>query len=184
MRMTAEQRAAVADAAWAVAERLGTFSYSDVAAAAHISKDIAKGHIRKWVAEGACQMISEGGRGKGQPHMFRALARRTRAVRTVHPTQNVWNAMRGLRSFTPTDLAAHATTEDVTVTTEAARAYCQALLRAEYLKVERKAIPGRREAIYRLIRNTGPRPPRERRVRAVVDDNLGQIVHVEGRDDA
>ncbi|MDP2064178.1 MAG: hypothetical protein Q8Q63_03405 [Phaeovulum sp.] len=41
-------------------------------------------------------------------------------------------------------------------------------------------MPGRREAIYRLIRNTGPRPPRERRVRAVWDDNLGELVLLNG----
>jgi hypothetical protein len=43
-----------------------------------------------------------------------------------------------------------------------------------------KALPGRREAIYRLVRDTGPRPPRERRVRAVWDENLGEYTYISG----
>lgn len=85
-----------------------------------------------------------------------------------------------IRAFSAIDLAAHSNTPEVAVTPEAAREYCQMLTRAGYLRVERAAIPGRREAVYRLIKNTGPRPPMERRVRAVFDENLGEIVHVAG----
>jgi hypothetical protein len=84
--------------------------------------------------------------------------------------------MRGLRSFTPTDIAAHASTDLVQVVTADAHAYCRVLLAGGYLRVERKASPVRKqEAIYRLIRNTGPRPPRAARVSAVVDDNTNSV---------
>jgi hypothetical protein len=87
------------------------------------------------------------------------------------PEQNMWTAMRQLKSFTPRDLAAHAATEEVMVTIEAAQSYCRSLFSAGFLAVARKAVPGKVEAYYRLTRNTGPRPPREKRVRAVIDDN-------------
>jgi hypothetical protein len=84
--------------------------------------------------------------------------------------------MRGLKSFTPTDLCAHSTSPELVVTVDEATSYCRALCAAGYLGVARKAEPGRREAIYRLARNTGPKPPREKRVRAVIDDNTKDIV--------
>lgn len=180
MPLASETRAAIADAAWAVAERLGTFTYAEVGAQAHISKDVAVPLVRQWVADKRCELVEEGGKGKGAAHVFRVLVRRVRPGRPGSALQNLWNAMRGLRSFTPTDLAAHACTDLLEVSKDTARAYCQTLLRAGYLKVERTAIPGRREAIYRLIRNSGPRPPQERRVRAVFDENVGKVVHVEG----
>jgi hypothetical protein len=93
---------------------------------------------------------------------------------------NLWRAMRMLQGFSPVDLAAHAATPTVAVSPEDAAAYCQTLTRAGYLRVVRKAAPPLRPAIYRLVRNTGPLPPVLRRVRAVIDGNTGQIVHVGG----
>ena len=89
--------------------------------------------------------------------------------------------MRQMKSgFTPRDLAAHATTEDKLVTPEDAQEYCRALLGAGYLGVNRKAVPGKTEPIYRLIQNTGPRAPREKRVRAVIDDNTDRTIVIGG----
>lgn len=61
-----------------------------------------------------------------------------------------------------------------------ARAYCSALLKSGHLKVVRKSVPGKREAMYRLIRNTGPQPPRERRVTGIWDENLGRYLYLPG----
>lgn len=178
MRITAETRAAVLDAAWALALRLGSFGYAEISAGLHISMDRASEIVRGWEAEKAVQRTAGG---VGLRNQFQVVEgfRRPPLVNGSVPL-NLWTAMRGLRSFTPTDLASHSTTEDVQVSLAAAQGYCQALLRAKYLRVERTAIPGKREAIYRLIQMTGPRPPRERRVKAVFDDNLGKIVHVSG----
>lgn len=186
MRGDAETEAkdALADAAWAVAERLGKFGYAEISAELGISMKRAARIVRSWRAAGACDLIQSGPKNRNVFQVVPEAKRLPNARRRGSAPQNIWNAMRGLRAFTPTDLAAHARTDDVVVTSESARSYCQALLRAGYLKVERKAVPGRREAIYRLIRNTGPKPPRERRVRAVVDDNLGEIVHVDGSEGA
>lgn len=85
---------------------------------------------------------------------------------------NMWTAMRGLATFSPVDLSAQASTDEIEVTIPQARKYCRTLLEHGYLKVVRKAVPGKREPVYRLIRNTGPVAPREVRVTKLEDVNL------------
>ena len=48
------------------------------------------------------------------------------------------------------------------------------------MRVTRKAKPGVNEAFYRLIRDTGPRAPVEKRVRAIYDPNEERLTHVAG----
>lgn len=180
MKVSAEMRLALNEASWAVARRLGQFGYAEISAELSITMEVATKIVRGWEAEGACTVIQKG---VGLRKMFQVVPD---FVRKAEPEGlgsvplNLWTSMRGLKSFTPRDLAAHSNVGSVKVTPEAAAGYCQTLLRAGYLKVVRTAIPGSREAIYRLIRDTGPRPPRERRVKAVFDDNLGTLVHVTG----
>lgn len=178
VRRTAETRAAIEQSCWATALRLGEFGYAEISAEKQIGMDTATEIVRGWQKAGRCELIQDK---HGMRKLFRVVdAKQLQTARRGSVPQNIWTAMRGLKSFSPTDLAAHATTDAVEVTPEVARSYCQALLTAKYLKVERKAAPGRREAIYRLVRDTGPRPPRQRRVRAVWDDNLGEFTHVAG----
>lgn len=93
--------------------------------------------------------------------------------------ENMWRSMRGLREFSALDLAAHSSTDTVTVSEATAKAYCSNLLRCGFLDVVRKAVPGKRAAIYRLIRNTGPKPPQIQRVKQVYDPNTRQV-HLPG----
>lgn len=94
--------------------------------------------------------------------------------------QNMWNSMRGLVEFSPRDIAAHSTTPDVRVTEPTVKSYCTMLLRTGYLRVLRKAEPSAgRQAVYRLIRNSGPKPPQIQRIKQVFDPNTG-TVHVPG----
>lgn len=165
----------------------GTFTYGEIAADLEIAHDRAAGLVRRLVDEGLAVFdhVREGGR-----RVYRVCLTGSAATPpdpddrppplSVNPTLNLWRSMRGLRVFTPRDLAAHSTTDTCTVSERQAQAYCQTLVRADYLRVERKAIPGRQQAVYRLIRNTGPTPPEERRVRAIWDQNLRRIVHVDG----
>ena len=46
MRITADTKAAVADAAWALALRLGTFGYARISSELHISMDRASEIVR------------------------------------------------------------------------------------------------------------------------------------------
>lgn len=178
MRVTKETQSAVADAAWAVAARHPSFGYAEIASALSIGMKQATRIVRGWEKAGFITLIQQG---VGLRKMWRA-AHPTIAPspRRRTPEDNMWTAMRGLRSFTPTDLAAHANTETVAVTVDEAQVYCRALLAAGHLGVARKAVPGKREAIYRLARNTGPKAPREKRVRAVIDDNTDAVVVISG----
>lgn len=91
-------------------------------------------------------------------------------------TENMWRSMRGLAEFTVRDLVAHSCTPDVQVTELTAKSYCSMLLRTGYLRVIQKASPIHgRQAIYRLIRNSGPKPPQIQRVKQVYDPNTGQV---------
>jgi hypothetical protein len=91
-------------------------------------------------------------------------------------TENMWRSIYMLREFTHEDIAQHATTTDVKVSTKTARAYVGVLNRCGYLKVLRKAEPIKgRLAQYRLIRNTGPRPPQVQRVKRIYDPNIKEV---------
>lgn len=89
--------------------------------------------------------------------------------------ENMWRSMRMLPQFSVVDLAAHSTTDTVSVARETAVAYCTMLLKTGYLRVLQTAIPGRRHAIYRLIRNSGPQPPQVQRVKQIFDPNTHKV---------
>ena len=160
---------------WALAERAGV-SYYSVSAT-----------VNGWVKEGRAQVV---GRDADNRKRFRisdpekAPVFPTRpdgtATRAQSKHGNMWTVIRRLKLFQPLDISAHATTDKVEVSEEDARSYCQQLVLAGYLKVERKARHGLRPAVYRLVRNTGPYAPRERRVRAIYDDNEDRFTYVAG----
>lgn len=95
-------------------------------------------------------------------------------VKAGGSTVNLWRSMRMLKQFSARDLAAHSTTTASEVTENHAKVYCSHLLAAGYLKVVQKAAPPKRAAIYRLIRDTGPVPPKTQRIHQVYDPNTGE----------
>jgi hypothetical protein len=175
MRVTEQTKADIADAAWAIAQRMTAFGYGEIEAELKIGAKQAMRIVRGWDAAGLLSPVQSG---PGLRKLWRVTPEAVRPQATKGRTaeDNLWTAMRGLKSFTPTDLCAHSTSHELVVTVDEATSYCRALCAAGYLGVARKAEPGRREAIYRLARNTGPKPPREKRVRAVIDDNTKDIV--------
>lgn len=180
MNRSREDAQAIADAAFAYASTLAEFGYAEIAVKMSVTEDHARKVVRGWRDQGLLDEVRSG-------HRIRSAwkvkdgAKLALAAKARSPEQNMWTAMRQMKTgFTPRDLAAHATTEETLVTPEAAQEYCRALMGAGYLGVTRKAVPGKAEAIYRLIRNTGPRAPREKRVRALVDANTEQTIVIGG----
>lgn len=167
------------DAAFAYAASLPEFGYSDIQRQMGLSIDWVRKMVRGWKTRGLLDEVRSGHRirtiWKVRPQHRLALAAKARS-----PEQNMWTAIRQMKSFSPRELAGHATTEETEVTLEAAQDYCRALLGAGYLTVARKAVPGKALAIYRLAKNTGPRAPREKRVRALVDANTEQTILIGG----
>lgn len=96
-------------------------------------------------------------------------------------TENMWRSMRMLPRFSALDLSVHSTTETVNVSEATAQSYCSILSRTGFLRVVRKADPVKgRKAVYRLVRNTGPRPPMIQRVKQVFDPNTREVHRPEG----
>ncbi len=95
-------------------------------------------------------------------------------------TQNMWRSMRMIGEFTPRDLAVHSTTETTNVAERTAKAFCTELFKAGYLRVIQKAKPNSSQAIYRLIRNTGPLSPEIQSVKQIFDPNLNEVTYAFG----
>lgn len=172
---------------WNAATKLDTFTHWELAERADVSYYSVSSTVNGWVKEGRAEVV---GRDADKRKRFRitepadAPAFPTRpdgsGTRVQSKHGNMWTVIRQLKMFQPLDIAVHATAGAIDVSEEDARGYCQQLVNAGYLKVERKARPGLRPAIYRLIRNTGPMPPRERRIRAIYDDNECRFTYVAG----
>ncbi|MBT2131200.1 hypothetical protein [Aliiroseovarius lamellibrachiae] len=101
-------------------------------------------------------------------------------VRQGNGTKNMWRSMRMMGQFTPRDIAVHSTTDSVSVSDDTAKKYCSMLLKAKYLRVVQKAVPGQRQATYKFIRNTGPKPPQIQRVKQVYDPNINEVTFYPG----
>jgi hypothetical protein len=171
------QRDEVEAKIWALAQRHGVFGYGEIIAELSLSERVVRDIVLGWVAAGR---VTERPAGKRHRKMF-ALPEHHREPkdRTSIVAQQLWTAMRGLKTFGPRDLASHCR-EDLAVQLPEASAYAQSMLRGGYLKVVQTASPGKREATYKLVRNTGPRPPREKRVQAIWDPNEATYAYVAG----
>ena len=168
------------DRMWREARELDEFDYR-VLAKLGCSEDTAKRYIYLWRGDGRIRVSRVGAHGKAY---YRAADRPPAGPQPVSgdatPEGNMWRAMRHLRQFSPTDIAAHANVGGVEITVDKARAYCRQLLASDHLKARRTAIPGRREALYQIVEDTGPRAPRTVRVAGVLDPNTGTFVPCRG----
>lgn len=90
----------------------------------------------------------------------------------------IWNTMRIIKQFSPTDLAFNASTDEHRVSVAEAKSYCQALCKAGYLRVAVAHKTGRAATVYALVPAmwTGPLPPQIQRTRQVYDPNLQRVV--------
>lgn len=167
------------DAIWATARRLGRFGYAHLSAGSGVGMRTVQRLVADWMNRKL--VVADGAMGKQRAFRVADGAPETLPVGLVgNPRQNMWRAMQMLQAFSPADLAAHSTTDTVTVAVEDAAAWCQTLARAGYLKVVRKAQPPLKSAVYRLVANTGPRAPEVRRVAVVIDGNTGRVMHMAG----
>lgn len=179
--LNATNFAAMSEAAWALVVRREQFGYAEIETGLKLSVQQARRIVRGWEKERAVVMVQDhiGGSRmlwKCVPDFVRVEPMRPRT-----PAENMWTAMRRLRSFTPSDLSAHATTETVYVDQSEAGSYCRSLLSAGYLSVVRPATPSeKREAVYRLVNETGPQAPVTKRVAALVDPNSGETILLGG----
>jgi len=155
------------------------FSLSEVVTKSGVLRKTAKDYILSLVAAGYLEATAEPDAWRfardGGAHAPR-VRRDGSAVTQGAGAVNLWRAMRMLPKFTARDLAAHSNTETVRVTEATAQSYCSMLLATGFLRVVQKADPVQdRTAIYRLVRDDGPKPPMIQRVKQVYDPNTGKV---------
>lgn len=165
---------AILDAAWTTALRLQQFGYAEIGSEVQVDVKRAAQIVLAWEAEGRIRCIRGGKSGRPRK-IFEIVPQGELKGKPItgDAIDQMWTTMRKFPSFSPVDLAAHCAVE---VTVEEARSYCRALLAASYLRVIKKAIPGAKEAVYRLVNATGPTAPRKKRVICIIDDNLGTTI--------
>lgn len=169
------RREADIDPCWECAKTLGTFTYPELMAATGKSYDTVNRRVRHWELVGAVAIDRLDGTRRVTARVINPAWGLSPAplagLRTKSAENDMWTAMRMTKTFDPVDIAALASTEP-----DLARGYCRVLSKIGYLRTTRTAIPGVRDAAYRLIRNTGPLGPRIRRIRGVWDENLAQFL--------
>lgn len=95
--------------------------------------------------------------------------------------EQMWRTLRMLKGDTNArELAAHASTPQIPVNIKAAGDYLRNLHLASYLQCVKPGKPGARATLarYRLVSNTGPRPPMVCRTDAIYDPNLAATVWI------
>jgi len=134
-----------------------------------------KGLLRQLAAAGIVEETMAGSwRVVKRPTQLPHLTRNGRIVRSGQ--EAMWNAIRALRVFTPSELAMASSTEERRVTTLTAKSYVARLFAAGYLALERAGNP-KAQASYRLkpSMNTGPLAPKILRIKAVFDPNREEV---------
>lgn len=174
------------DGVWAEVRRLNIFTVTEIAKATDIPRKTISDYIKRLEAGRYVEKHS----GYDETKRFKLL--RDGGVHAPSlkkdgtpstqggGTTNMWRSMRMMKQFTPRDLAMHSTTDTVSVSDETAKSYCSMLLKANYLRVLRKATPGKCQATYMFVRNTGPMPPQIQRVKQVFDPNLREVTYYPG----
>lgn len=110
---------------------------------------------------------------KDTGHHAPRLRRDGTAVTQGQATEQMWRSMCILKQFSYRDLIETATIE---IPEWTAKSYCRILLATGYLRVMQKADPAKgRIAHYRLIRNSGPKPPQVQRVKRIFDPNTRTV---------
>lgn len=166
------------DAAWPLALRLQQFGYYEIAANTGASLGLATAIVKFWVRQGKARLIVAARTGQGNRNLFEVIPEGELTLPAGGDAYDqMWTVMRKFRAFSPTDLVAHCA---VPVDVKLATAYCQTLLAAGYLGVTKKAKPPLTQAIYRLTNPTGPRAPRTRNIRCLIDSNTGQTLPLTG----
>jgi hypothetical protein len=172
-RFASKTSVALAEAAWALALRLQQFGYADISSGVSVSMKFATHFVREWENLGKVRVIDKGGAIRGRKLYEVVPEQEQRPLPVIGDCYDqMWTVLRKFVSVSPVDLIAHCSVE---VSIEDARSYCRMLLEAGYLRVVQQAVPGKKEAIYRLKNATGPKAPRKRRVTCVIDANLNTV---------
>ena len=159
----------------------GTFTVSDIATAIGAPQKSVRDYLGCLAAGGYVDHTPAEVRGQSGTfkllrdtgHHAPRLRPDGRPVQQGKASEQLWRSMCILKQFTYRDLMETAT---VPIPEGTAKAYCRTLLATGYLRVLRKAEPGRGQiALYALVRQSGPKSPQVQRVKRVFDPNTGDV---------
>lgn len=167
---------------WAIARHHAEFTAHELSAASGRTVRYVKDALREWIRGGFVERAGRRGN-KALYRLARTEADPNRALRCAiphaGPEDRMWFAMRKCGdAFSARDVAMWSNSAEVPVSVEQAQRYCRVLLATGYLRCTVPADGRGNPALYRLVRNTGPRAPLERRVRAVLDPNRNTVAVV------
>ena len=158
----------------------GPMTIADIVLQTNATKDTVREFVRRLEAGGYMERDGEpSSLGRVRYRLARAARECPRLRRDgseCPPTsrENMWRTMRMLDNWTVTDLAHIAWTEETPVKESDAADYVKHLAAAGYLR--------RSGARYRLVRNSGPKPPQVQRIKRVWDPNLKLVMMVCGHE--
>lgn len=90
--------------------------------------------------------------------------------------ENLWRSMRMLKDFTHKELAITASADGVSISEQTVKDFIKDLRTAGYIRTTSAGCKATGLASYRLVQDTGPKPPAIRRINQVYDRNLKKIV--------
>lgn len=90
--------------------------------------------------------------------------------------EHMWRTIKIIKEFDFHELAIIASTEQVIIKPNEAKAYLLALSRAGYVQVKSQKSGSAARYRFNTLKNTGPKPPKVQRSKAVFDQNLNKVV--------
>ena len=181
------------DGFWAIMRRLnaeqGHFTVADIDGESNVSISNISEYLKGLVAAGIAEQCGKrppAAKGRFPTPLYRLLKQPIRAPRVredgslILPShdEQLWTAIRTLKTFNVKELIFAATTDDVKPSLFSARHLLKILHGAGYLTVTSRGQRGNQ--VYRLKpnMNTGPLPPRSKQLngRLVWDPNLGKFM--------
>lgn len=165
-------RSEIEKAAWQKAEKMSRIHWETLVKSG-ISITQSKQCIKRWSELGWIELAEKDGHRKYYRRSGTASMPVELAVKCQSAEDTMWIVMNRYNTFTIKDLVAVGSVGEVTVYPQTARGYVKDLLQAGYLRTVQTGAPGRRDAVYRLMKRTGEIAPVKRKVSGVFDANDG-----------
>jgi hypothetical protein len=168
---------------WDAIKNLEFFNFSDVKMAVSIPETKLRTILSKLNRQGYTRIHHS--KGNRVFHTCQSNAGEIEAQMSKRQTVEgaIWISMRIAKAFTVTDIFAGLAPSRPDVRLENIITYTDTLTVAGFLKMVRRADPeGGRYAVYRLVNDTGPLPPKAKKGIVVVDQNTNKIAYSEGLD--
>jgi hypothetical protein len=179
MRMNEEKRIAEREKLWQAIRKAGEFRLEDVLVKTALNKRTVEQYLQ---GLSKCEKpYLEAITTQGSPRTYK-LVRDSQEPPRVRPDgtfvtqgqgrKNLWRTMRIMKQFDFTMLVEASSTDTHKVAPSEAKTYLRYLIRAGYVRQAGKDFV---TATFRLVRDTGPKPPMIQRVKQVYDPNLKKV---------